>query len=269
MAAKVADSSKTMLAAYVTEWLEIGTVPDKVSFGNVPAPASPQKSQVLIDVKAASINVSDIALLQDTGAGGWCYHTRKPTVAAPLVGGQDYAGIVSHVGPDCKRLKVGDRVCGVIKVLEYQTGTWAEQTVALEHEVCLINDENMSYVEAAAASMGAFVNGDMIKRAKSKLSAAGCRCLVVGASGALGTLMLQMLRNHNAHVTAVCSSDNVEMVKKMGADVAVDYTSKPFSEQLVDKEKFEVVFDFVGGKNVEIASSKIIDSRWFIYYCRR
>ena len=176
MAAKVADSSNTMLAAYVTEWLEIGTVPDKVSFGNVPAPASPQKNQVLIDVKAASINVSDIALLQDTGAGGWCYHTRKPTVAAPLVGGQDYAGIVSHVGPDCKRLKVGDRVCGVIKVLEYQTGTWAEQTVAWEHEVCLINDENMSYVEAAAASMGAFVNGDMIKRAKSKLSAAGCRC---------------------------------------------------------------------------------------------
>ena len=85
MAAKVADSSKTMLAAYVTEWLDVGTVPDKVSFGNVPAPATPQKSQVLIDVKAASINVSDIALLQDTGAGGWCYHTRKPTVAAPLV----------------------------------------------------------------------------------------------------------------------------------------------------------------------------------------
>ena len=76
MAAKVADSSNTMLAAYVTEWLEIGTVPDKVSFGNVPAPASPQKNRVLIDVKAASINVSDIALLQDTGAGGWCYHTR-------------------------------------------------------------------------------------------------------------------------------------------------------------------------------------------------
>ena len=258
MAAKVADSSKTMLAAYVTEWLDVGTVPDKVSFGNVPAPATPQKSQVLIDVKAASINVSDIALLQDTGAGGWCYHTRKPTVAAPLVGGQDYAGIVSHVGPDCKRLKVGDRVCGVIKVLEYQTGTWAEQTVALEHEVCLINDENMSYVEAAAASMGAFVNGDMMKRAKSKLSAAGCRCLVVGASGALGTLMLQMLRKYNAHVTAVCSSGNVEMVKKMGADVAVDYTSKPFSEQLVDKEKFEVVFDFVGGKNIESQAAKLL-----------
>ena len=51
-------------------------------------------------------------------------------------------------------------------MLEYQTGTWAEQTVALEHEVCLINDENMSYVEAAAASMGAFVNGDMIKGLK-------------------------------------------------------------------------------------------------------
>ena len=260
MAAKVENSEDNkMLAVYVTEWAGPGTVPDKISFGQVPALPEPKKNQVVIDIKAASINIADVQLLQDTAAGGWLYHTRKPSDKDPLVGGMDYAGVVAKVGSECQRLKVGDRVCGLTKPAEYQPGTWAEQTVLPEKEVCLINDDNISFVDATGVAMGAFVNFDMIKQAKKKLTPGGCRCLVIGASGALGTVMLQMLRKYECHTTAVCSTDNVEMVKKMGADEVVDYTQQSFGEQLAGKEKFGVVFDFVGGKDTHAQSVKLLE----------
>lgn len=248
-------SSAMMKAAYVTEWLGVGTVPDKISFGNIPVPPAPQKAEVLIAVKAASINVDDVPLLQDTAAGGWFYHTRKPSAAKPVVGGSDYAGVVLACGPDCQKLKVGDRVCGLIKPMEHQAGTWAEQTLAPESDVCLISDDGMSFVDAAAVAMGAFVNFNLIKNATEKLSG---RCLVLGASGALGTVLLQMLRKHNGHITAVCSGKNAESVRKMGANEVIDYTIKPFGEQLIAAEQFSVVFDFVGGKEMQRDAEKLL-----------
>lgn len=260
--AKVSDAApaETMLAAYVTEWCAIGTVPDKISFGQVPAPPAPKKSEVLVGIKAASINVDDVPLLQDTAAGGWFYHARKPTESNPLVGGCDYAGVVLACGPDCKRLKVGDRVCGIIKVAEHQAGTWAEKTLAPEKDVCLIEDESISFVDAAAVAMGAFVDFDMTKQAAAVLSD-GCRCLVVGASGALGTVMLQMLRKYNAHITAVCSETNFETARRMGATEVIDYNQQPFGEQLAEAEKFDVVFDFVGGKAVQSGAVPLLKKK--------
>jgi NADPH:quinone reductase-like Zn-dependent oxidoreductase len=260
MSAKVTPGPEggTMVAAYVTEWCAVGTVPDKISFGKMPAPPAPTKAEVLVGVKAASINVDDVPLLQNTGAGGWLYHTRKPSVKSPLVGGMDYAGVVLACGPDCTRLKVGDRVCGIIKVVEHQSGTWAEQTLAPERDVCLIEDASISFVDAAGVVMGAFVDFDMIKHA-AKALAGGCRCLVLGASGALGTVMLQMLRKYKGHVTAVCRGVNAETVRRMGADEVVDYTKEPFGEQLAAAEKFAVVFDFVGGKEVQRSAEPLLE----------
>ena len=249
-----------MLAAFVTEWCAVGTVPDKISFGEVSVPPAPKKSEVLVGVKAASINVDDAPLLQDTAAGGWFYHTRKPSVAKPLVGGMDYAGVVLACGPDCQKLKVGDRVCGIVKVAEHQAGTWAEQTLAPERDVCLIGDDTLSFVDAAAVAMGAFVSSDMLKRAAAALSGGGRRVLVLGASGALGSVLLRMLRARKAHVTAVCSGANVETVRRMGADEAVDYTaSGGFGGALASADKFAVVFDFVGGREVEREAAPLIE----------
>jgi len=107
--------------------------------------------------------------------------------------------------------------------------------------------------------MGAFVCSDMLKNAAEALAASGCRCLVLGASGALGTVMLQLLRKHKAHVTAVCSGGNAETVKRMGADEAVDYTAaESFGEQLKSAKGFNVVFDFVGGKEVERGAGPLL-----------
>lgn len=258
---KTEGSENTMLAAFVTKWLDVNTVPDKISFGSISSLPEPKKNEVMIDVKASSINIADIHLAQDSAAGGWCWHTRKPSVEAPLVAGMDYAGIVSKVGSDCNKLKVGDRVCGINKPAEHQHGTWAEQTIQPEKEVCLIENDEISFVDAAGVAMGAFVDFEMIRiaKAKNKLLTPGCRCLVIGASGALGTVMLQMLRKYQGHVTAVCSGSNTEMVTKMGADDVIDYTKGSFGEQLAGKEKFQVVFDFVGGMEVHTQSVKLLE----------
>jgi NADPH:quinone reductase-like Zn-dependent oxidoreductase len=253
-----------MKAVYVNAWCAPGTVPDKISVGEIAAPPAPTKAEVLVGIEAASINVDDVALLQNTAAGGWFFHTRKPTAQDPLVGGMDYAGVVLACGPDCKRLKEGDRVCGIIKPLEYQRGTWAEQTLAPEAEVCLIEDDSISFVEASAVAMGAFVNFDMVKHAAKVLEAGNCRCLVIGASGALGTVMLHILKRKygGCHVTAVCSGKNADVVKKLGADQVVDYTKEEsFGEQLTQQgaQKFDVVFDFIGGTHTQRAAEPLLE----------
>ena len=248
----------TMKAVYVNEWSAVGTVAESIKFGDVPAPDAPIKSEVLVGVKAASLSGDDVGTLQDTFAGGTA-HSRKPTAADPLVGGMDYAGVVLACGPDCQKLKVGDRVCGIMKIYERQPGTWAEQTKAPEKDVCKIEDDSISFVDAAAVAMGAFVDSSMIKLAKGALSSNSGRCLVIGASGALGTVMLQMLKQYKGHITAVCSGKHAETVRSLGAHEVIDYTSKPFGEQLAAAEKFAVVFDFVGGKEVQSGAAPLIE----------
>ena len=265
MAAKTAPDPARMRAAYVTEWSAVGTVADTILFGEVPVPSAPTKSEVIVGVKAASLSGDDVGLLQDTFAGGTA-HSRRPSVDAPLVGGMDYAGVVLAVGPECKTIKVRDRVCGIMKPFEHQPGTWAEQTKAPEKDVCKIEDDSISFVDAAAVAMGAFVNSSMLKLATTALSGGGSRCLVIGASGALGTVMLQLLNGKNLksspgyHVTAVCSGKNAEMVRSMGAHEVIDYTTGPFGDQLNrdGAEKFDVVFDFVGGKEAQNGAAPLL-----------
>ena len=170
----------------------------------------------------------------------------------------EYAGVVAACGPDCKAIKVGDRVCGVQDVaMKKSPGTWTEQTMAPEGDVVAIPaGVEITFVEAAAVGMGALVAGDMYKRAKLATATGGAsqRCLVLGASGGLGTALLKLLRQHpgaRPHVTAVCRGANAELVRRLGADEAVDYQQGPFGEQLSGAEKFDLVFDFVGGKDTE------------------
>lgn len=247
----VTPSASLMKAAHMVEWCAEGTVPDTILFGDVASPPAPKKREVLIEVKASSINVDDVAACQDSTGGGWFWHARTPSATRPLVGGCEYAGVVVECGPGCTRLKVGDRVCGLQDFAgKKMPGTWAEKTLAPEADVVPI-PEGISFMDAAAVCMGAFVSGDMFKRAKLS---GGARCLVLGASGGLGTVLLKLLRNHKSappHIVAVCSGKNAEMVLRVGADEAVDYTKGPFGEQLADKEKFDIVFDFVGGVDTE------------------
>lgn len=259
-----------MKAIHITEWCGVDTVPETIVFGDVPDLNPPVKNEVIIKLKASAINIDDIALLQDTAGGGWFFHARKPSVSAPLVGGCEYAGVVLACGPDCTRLKVGDRVCGINEtVFKKQPGTWAEKTMSLEEDIVSIpEDLDISFVDAASLCMGAFVSGVMYKQAKFSTSDAGggvqdLRVLVFGASGGLGTIMLQLLASHKPappHITAICSGKNVNMVRELGADEVVDYSKGPIATQLqlADTEQFDVVFDLVGGVETEESASSVL-----------
>jgi NADPH:quinone reductase-like Zn-dependent oxidoreductase len=253
-----------MKAAHITKWCAQGTVPDTIEFGTIEAPRAPVKKEVLIDVKAAAINVDDVSGLQDTAAGGWGIHLRKPSATAPLVGGLEYAGVVVACGPDCTRVKVGDRVCGIQEYLKKSyPGTWAEQLLAPEDFVVPIPaDCDISFVDLAAVPMGVLVAGDMYPSARlPTASGERCRCLVLGASGGLGTMMLQMLRRHEGgqlYIAAVCSSANVDKVRSLGADEAIDYKKGSIVEQLAGADKFDVVLDFVGGADTQRGAAPLL-----------
>lgn len=130
-------------------------------------------------------------------------------------------------------------------------GTWSEQTLAPEDHVVPL-PADIGFVAGASIAMASMVSGDMIRKASARLEG-GSRCLVIGASGGLGSVMLQLLRTHDSdlHVVAVCSGRNADMVRRLGADEVVDYTSAPFKDQLGDAAKFDVVFDFVGGSETQ------------------
>jgi NADPH:quinone reductase-like Zn-dependent oxidoreductase len=253
-----------MKAIYITKWCEEGTVADSVVFGEIPrlSESPVGKTDVVIEVKASAINADDVALCQDTAAGGWYFHGRKPSVENPFIGGMEYSGVVLAIGTDVTNFKVGDRVCGIQDVsMQKNPGTWAEQTLAPEKDIVAIPAEcNISFVEAAAVGMGAFVAGDMYKRA-SLPSQGDVRCLVYGASGGLGTILLQILKKHkgaNVYIVGVCSSSNNEKVRRLGANDTIDYKVVPFGKQFVNGEKFDYVFDFVGGIEVEQQAKRLM-----------
>ena len=252
-----------MKAVHITKWCKVGTVADSVIFGEVPhLTNSPLvKTEVLIDVKASAINVDDIAVLQDTAGGGWYLHGRKPSVEHPFVGGCEYSGVVAGIGPDVNNLKIGDHVCGIQNPIGKYPGTWAKQTLAAEKDIVPIPAEfNISFIDAAAVGMGAFVAGDLYKRANLP-SKGDVRCLVFGSSGGLGTIMLQLLKKHkgaNVYIVGVCSSSNEEKVRRLGADNTIDYKVEPFGKKILNEEKFDFVFDFVGGIKAEQDAKRLM-----------
>mmetsp|Transcript_7471 Transcript_7471/g.20791 ORF Transcript_7471/g.20791 Transcript_7471/m.20791 type:complete len:398 (-) Transcript_7471:50-1243(-) len=279
----------TMKAAHVTSWCTVGTVADTIVIGDVPTPPPPRARQVTVRVRAAAINVDDVALLQDTAGGGRFFHAARPTSRRPLIGGCEFAGEVVAVGPDVQDgdgarsgIRVGDRVCGVQDVAGMSgggrmTGTWAEFTVVPSDRDLARLPDGLSFREAAASGMAAHVVGDMMKRADSCLrvregtsptkheskgegeSPRQCRCLVIGASGGLGTVLLQLLRRRDdVHTVAVCSASNAATVRRLGADEVVDYTAGPLAEQLADAPELDVVFDFVGGTDTERSAAALL-----------
>ena len=147
-------------------------------------------------------------------------------------------------------------MCGVQDLLTMR-GTWAEQTATQEDHAVPLPDD-ISFVEAAAVGMAAHVSGDMLRLATG-LPVEGGRCLVLGASGGLGTVLLQLLRRRGGvHTAAVCSGANAETVRRLGADEVVDYKAAPFAEQLATADKFDVVFDFVGGAETQRSAAPLL-----------
>jgi NADPH:quinone reductase-like Zn-dependent oxidoreductase len=151
--------------------------------------------------------------------------------------GIEYAGVVEAVGAEVEGLAVGDEVFGGTAG---RFGAHAEY-VCVPGSAPLVHKPAAATFEEAAAVCDGFMQGLMCVRAAGARE--GTRILVHGASGSCGTAVVQLARHYDAHVTAVCGTKNVELVRSLGADEVIDYQREDFR---ANGEAYDVVVDAVG-----------------------
>ncbi|MFO0598262.1 MAG: NAD(P)-dependent alcohol dehydrogenase [Myxococcaceae bacterium] len=191
----------------------------------------PKTGEVLVQVKAAGLD-----------RGTWHLMTGRPYLMRLVFGfsapkdpvrGRELAGVVTAVGPGVTRFAVGDAVFGIGE------GTFAEFACAREDKLAR-KPARWSFAEAAASAISALTAIQALDAAQVK---AGEQVLVVGASGGVGTFLLQLARARGAHCTAVSSAGKAALVRSLGAETVIDYAREDFTAR---DQRFDVILD-VGG----------------------
>lgn len=196
--------------------------PDVLQVSNVEKPA-PKDGEVLIDIRAASVNAADGHLLNGRPLLLRLeYGLRKPK---RQILGADIAGRVEAVGRSVKEFGVGDEVFGDLSGCGF--GGFAEYVAVPEHAVAL-KPKGITFEQAAAVPMAA-VTALQGLRDKGRLEP-GQKVLIHGASGGVGTFAVQLAKALGAEVDAVCSTKKVDLVRSLGADGVIDYTREDFSK---------------------------------------
>jgi NADPH:quinone reductase-like Zn-dependent oxidoreductase len=190
--------------------------------------------EVLIRVAATAVNSADWRLRKaEPFAVRLFFGLTGPR--KPILGGV-LSGQVEAIGKEVKRFKVGDQVFGTTGM---GFGAYAEYKSLPESGVLALKPNRISHCEAAVIPFGGLTALYFLRRAYLK---SGQRVLIYGASGAVGTAAIQLAKHYGAHVTGVCSTANMEMVKALGADRVIDYTREDFTK---NGETYDVVFDTV------------------------
>src|SRR5712691_273150 len=224
---------------------------------------TPNDDQVLVKVRAASVNPYDWHFIEGTpkimrlGVG-----LRKPKDTRL---GVDYAGTVEAVGKNVTQFKPGDEVFGG------RGGAFGEYVCVRATRGVALKPSNLTFEQAASVNIAGITALQAI-RDKGKVQP-GQKVLINGASGGVGTFAVQIAKTFGADVTGVCSTRNVDLVKSLGADHVIDYTKEDFTK---GAERYDVILDNVPnhslsecrrilnpkGKYVMIGGGGPNDSRW-------
>jgi NADPH:quinone reductase-like Zn-dependent oxidoreductase len=212
--------------------------PDALEVTTIPTP-TPRPHEVLVRVSAASINARDwhimrgeprLARLLDRNSFG----LRRPRLA---IRGTDLAGAVEAVGTDVTRWRVGDRVFGE------GAAAFADHAVVPADQLAPVPD-GVGFAEAASLPLAASAAMLIVDAADP---APGDTVVVNGASGGVGTFVIQLAKARQLHVTAVVSPRNLSLAKSLGADRVIDYTVDDFT---LGGGPYDVVVDLVGNRNL-------------------
>lgn len=231
-ASPVAVSLPPMMRASVAR--QYGTA-DVLAVEDVPVPTAGKK-EVLVRVEASSLNALD-----------WHFLTGTPYLLRLVSGlrrpkriirGADVAGTVVAVGANVTRFRPGDEVFG-----ERDAGGGFAPFIAVKEKHLAAKPPGVTF-EVAAATPVAGLTAVQGLKTKAKLQP-GERVLINGAAGGVGTFAVQLAKAMGATVTAVCSSRNVEMVRSVGADEVIDYTTQDFVD---GGPRFDVMMDNVGNR---------------------
>lgn len=204
---------------------------------NVSIPSA-AKGQVLVEVYAASLNPVDSAIR----AG---YLKEMAPIQFPSTLGGNFSGVVTQLGEEVSNFKVGDEVYGQALVLNGGSGAFAEFVVSNATNTAY-KPKTINHLEAASLPLvGVSAIQALEEHIKLK---SGQKILIHGGSGGIGSIAIQLAKHLGAYVATTVSLDNIEFVKSLGADEAIDYKNEKFDNVLHD---YDAVFDTVGGDTTD------------------
>jgi NADPH:quinone reductase-like Zn-dependent oxidoreductase len=218
--------------------------PDTVRVEELPRP-SVGPDDVLVRVHASTVSAADHrARSREVPRGLWLLAAFGIGAFRPKrrVLGMDVAGVVEAVGPEVTRFAPGDEVIGMLGA---RFGGHAEYARLRQDGALALKPRNMSFEDAVTLVFGGLTAHGFLEQADL---GPGVSVLVNGASGAVGTAAVQLGEHAGAHVTAVCSGANRELVTSLGADRVIDYTTDDFT---AGTDTYDVIVDCVGNAPFE------------------
>lgn len=245
-------AATVMRAVGMTRFPEVGKVADAMEMLTVEVPR-PARGEVIIKLAASSMHIDEIFAAQGTALGRF-YGPKNVSIENPALLGSSLSGTIVGLGEEVENFKIGDEVTA-IPCEHPEVGSWATYKCLAEKWV-MHKPVELSHVEAAAITMAACVAWGAIGFAKVK---SGDHCVVVGATGAIGVMIMQYLKSLGCWVTAVCSGSSAEFARQYGADAVVDYTKRDFGDVLINEnDPCDAVFDCVGGRGIETSAFKCL-----------
>ncbi|MDH3354386.1 MAG: NAD(P)-dependent alcohol dehydrogenase [Chromatiales bacterium] len=206
----------------------------------------PGKNEVCIKIHATAVTASDCIIRAfDVPAKLWLpmglvIGFRKPR--QPVLG-MILTGEIESVGKGVKLFQNGDQIFGLNR---FKFGAYAEYTCWPENSPIVLKPSNITYKEAAAIPFGGMLALHFVKRANILK---GQNILIYGASGAVGSSAIQLAKYFGANVTGVCSNENMELVKSLGANTVIDYTKEDFTKK---GKHYDFIFNAVGKRKVQL-----------------
>jgi NADPH:quinone reductase-like Zn-dependent oxidoreductase len=225
--------------------------PEVLQLKEVAAP-TPTRNQVRIKIFATAVTASDCL------GRGLKVPRRYKLLLRLIIGfkaprqpilGMVLAGEIDSLGRDITAFKVGDPVFGFSQRV---FGAYAQYVCWPASGLLAARPANLTFEEAAALPYGGLLALFFIRRADIQ---AGQQVLVYGASGAIGTAAVQLIRQRGAQVTGVCSTANLQLVEALGASTVIDYTRDDFTRR---PERYDVIFDAVGRRK---SARALVDAR--------
>ncbi|OIQ37637.1 MAG: NAD(P)-dependent alcohol dehydrogenase [Bacteroidetes bacterium MedPE-SWsnd-G1] len=208
--------------------------PNNLKITDVKKPV-PKEDELLIRVMATTVNRTDCAMLR-----------AKPVIIRLMLGlfkpknpilGTDFAGIIEQIGTEVTRFRIGDKLFGFNDV---GLSSHAEYIVIQQDKFMATIPNKFSFEQATASIEGAHYAQNFINKVNFKPNA---KVLVNGATGAIGSALLQLLVAMKIDVTATANTENINLIKTLGVTQVIDYTKIEFTQL---NEKFDFVFDAVG-----------------------
>lgn len=208
--------------------------PEVAQLKEVPKPA-PKENEILVKVYSSTVNRTDAGFRSaEYFISRFWSGLFRPKIQ---ILGSEFSGVVEEIGQRVTTFKKGDQVFGFN---DKTFGGHGEYLTIEENAAVAKMPENYGFDEAAALTEGSHYALVNIRAAKVQK---GQKVLVNGATGAIGSAAVQLLKHFGAHVTAVCNTKNVSLVQCLGADIVIDYENQNFADT---HQKFDFIFDAVG-----------------------